>query len=286
MNDFRQYDSETLKKLQQTELSILRDFVTLCEQHKLTYFGIAGTGIGAIRHNGFIPWDDDIDVAMPREDFDRFVEISKRDWSDRYLVVNGQEYPDYPLMTTRWTMKGTTFIEWALKGINCPLGIFLDIYPMDRIPDDEKQFARQAREAFIWSKLLILRSTAFPVLSFGGFKKILVHGVCACMHALLTITHVSKPWLYRRCLTCSTRYNGTQTGRIDFLCDTTAYMNIHELKDFYPMKKIRFEDLDLSFPGNIEENLRLGYGDFMTLPPVEKRKNHMPFQIAFRKDEE
>ena len=130
----REYDNETLTKVQKAELGILRDFVDLCEKNNLTYFGIAGTGIGAIRHGGFIPWDDDIDVAMPRDDFEQFVDIAKRQYSNKYMIMNGTENENYPLLTTRWMIRGTEFVEEPLKNIKCPLGIFLDIYPLDKIP--------------------------------------------------------------------------------------------------------------------------------------------------------
>ena len=279
----REYDDETLKKVQENELEILRDFVQLCDENSLTYFGVAGTAIGAIRHSGFIPWDDDIDVAMPRKDFDQFVRIAKEKYQDKYLILNGNEYPEYPLLTTRWVMRGTKFIEWTLKDIDCPLGIFLDIYPLDQIPDDEKLFRKQARKAFFYSKLLILRSIPFPVLGVKGIKGKLVHCICAVVHCLLCLFHVSKKWLYKKCLDVSTMYNDLpQTKRIDFLCDTTAYLNIHEVKDIYPLKKLPFEDMELNFPQNIENNLTKAYGDFMQLPPVEKRKNHFPYKLEFQ----
>ena len=72
------YEPEILKQVQQMELEILRDFMDVCEENGLRYFGFAGTGIGAIRHGGFIPWDDDIDVAMPRKDYDRFMNVMER----------------------------------------------------------------------------------------------------------------------------------------------------------------------------------------------------------------
>ena len=75
-----------------------------------------------------------------------------------------------------------------------------------------------------------------------------------------------------------------QTKRIDFLCDTTAYLNIHEVKDIYPLKKLPFEDMKLNFPQNIENNLTKAYGDFMQLPPVEKRKNHFPYKLEFQEN--
>ena len=279
----RCYDNETLKKLQKVELEILRDFVDLCDKNDITYFGIAGTGIGAIRHGGFIPWDDDIDVAMPRKDHDKFVRIAEKYYSDKYFVLDGKRFPNYPLLTTRWVMKGTEFTEWPLKDIDCPFGIFLDIYPLDQIPDDEKKFKRQARQAFFWSKLLILRSIPHPTLPVRGFTAKIIQLICGMIHWFLKTFKVSKRWLYNMCYAVSTQYNGRgDTKRIDFLCDTTAYMNIHYIDDIYPLKTIKFEDIELKFPQKIENNLERAYGDFMQLPPEEKRKNHYPYKLKFK----
>ena len=82
------YEPEILKQVQQMELEILKDFMCVCEENGLRYFGFAGTGIGAIRHGGFIPWDDDIDIAMPREDFEKAMEIIEKQYSDKYYVLN------------------------------------------------------------------------------------------------------------------------------------------------------------------------------------------------------
>ena len=99
--DSKFYEPEVLKQLQGEILSILDDFIRICEDYHLEYFGIAGTGIGALRHKGFIPWDDDIDIAMPRRDFEHLLRIVEKKMSDRYLVLNAERYPNYPLMTTR-----------------------------------------------------------------------------------------------------------------------------------------------------------------------------------------
>ena len=101
------YEPETLKRLQQEILSILDDFVRICEDYHLEYFGIAGTGIGAVRHGGFIPWDDDIDIAMPRRDFEKLLRIVEKKMGARYLVLNARRYPAYHLMTTRLVKRGT-----------------------------------------------------------------------------------------------------------------------------------------------------------------------------------
>lgn len=280
----REYDEKTLKRVQQTELSILNDFMEICDRHNLDYFGIAGTGIGALRHQGFIPWDDDIDVAIPREHYNRFLEYAKTELDDKYVIMNCEYNSNYPLMTTRIMLKNTEFREEALKNIKCPLGIFLDVYPFDKISDDPKQFKKQARDAWFWSKMLILRSIPFPVLGFRGIKAKFVHAACAVIHGLMVVFRVSKKWLYRKCYEASTRYNYLEkTERLDFLCDTTPYMNIYKVSDIYPLTKKPFEDIMLNFPNSMHENLTGMYGDYMQLPPEEKRKNHFPYSLKFEK---
>ena len=90
---FKEYDDFTLKRIQEVELEILKDFMDICDRHGLDYFGIAGTGIGALRHQGFIPWDDDIDVAMPRDDFEKLLPLVEKEMGDKYLIMNAERYP-------------------------------------------------------------------------------------------------------------------------------------------------------------------------------------------------
>ena len=83
---YKEYDKETLDKLHQVEMEILDDFVKVCEKHKLRYFLTGGTMLGAVRHSGFIPWDDDVDIGMPREDYDKFIEIGDEALGDKYQL--------------------------------------------------------------------------------------------------------------------------------------------------------------------------------------------------------
>ena len=195
---FKEYDDFTLKRIQEVELEILKDFMDICDRHGLDYFGIAGTGIGALRHHGFIPWDDDIDVAMPRDDFEKLLPLVEKEMGDKYLIMNAERYPNYPLMTTRMTMRGTKFKEEALKNIDAPLGIFLDLYPLDKVSDNPKEARRQARDAWFWSKILILRSIPFPMLGFSGWKAKIIHAICGLAHLVLSILHVQKTWIYKK----------------------------------------------------------------------------------------
>ena len=282
---FKEYDDFTLKRIQEVELEILKDFMDICDRHGLDYFGIAGTGIGALRHHGFIPWDDDIDVAMPRDDFEKLLPLVEKEMGDKYLIMNAERYPNYPLMTTRMTMRGTKFKEEALKNIDAPLGIFLDLYPLDKVSDNPKEARRQARDAWFWSKILILRSIPFPMLGFSGWKAKIIHAICGLAHLVLSILHVPKTWIYKKAYEAETRSNHyTKTKNLDFFCDTTPYMNLYAVKDIYPLRKLPFEDVELNFPHNLHNNLTGTYGDYMQLPPEEKRKNHYPYELEFFKE--
>lgn len=280
----REYDQETLQKLQKYELHILKDFVEICEKNNLTYLGLAGTGIGALRHGGFIPWDDDIDVALPREDYEKFLQIIRETKSDKYFIGNAETMENYPLMTTRLMLKGTTFREEALKDVDCFFGIFLDIYALDNASDDPKKFKRQAWTSWFWSKLMILRQVPNPVLALDGFTRKLVLTICAIVHYSMVLFRISPKWLYKQCKKASMKYQNEKTKHMGFFCDTKPFINMINCEKSFPLRRIPFEGYEFPFPNNIEEMLTEVYGDYMQLPPVEKRKNHFPHILDFGKE--
>jgi lipopolysaccharide cholinephosphotransferase len=273
----KEYDEATLKAVQKLEMGILKDFLKICDEYHLTSFGFAGTGIGALRHKGFIPWDDDIDIALPRKDYEKLLEVIKRDYSHKYNIGNAEEMKNYPLMTTRIMLKGTKFVEESMKDVKCKLGIFLDVYAFDNTPDDDKAFQKQARKAWFWSKLLILRHVAHPVLPFRGALGKVIDVICGFVHGCMCFFHVSHDFLYRKCKEACCRYNGKKTNRIAFFCGTKPYSNLIDLREAMPFMELPFEDVTIQFPKNIDKILRDFYGDYMQLPPVEKRKNHYPY---------
>ena len=277
----KEYSDEVLKAVQAVELNILKDFINICEKHSLEYFGIAGTGIGALRHQGFIPWDDDIDIGLPRKDYEKFLKYAKTELKDSYIVMNCEENENYPLMTTRLMKKGTVFREFALKDVKCELGIFLDIYPFDNLSDNKSKARRQMLEAWFFSKLLILRNLPFPVVSAKGWKRKIIHAICLIIHNLLKLLGLSKKKIYQRCKKIGCRYNNIPTKRINYFYDTTPTMNVYYREEIYPLKKMKFEDLMLNFPKDMDRNLTNMYGDYMSLPPKEKRKNHYPYLLEF-----
>lgn len=277
----KEYDEVTLKRVQNLELSILRDFLDVCKENNLTYFALAGTGIGAIRHKGFIPWDDDIDIGLPRKDYEKLLQVFESKYSGKYIIGNAEHMKNYPLMTTRIMIKGTKFIEEALKNVDCEFGIFLDVYAFDNVSDDERKMKKQAWSAWFWSKIMILRQIPFPILPFTGVKKKLAHLVCLMVHIFLKLFRVSPKWIYKKCKAASCRYNEKETEKMAFLCDTSPFINMVSKKTSFPLVELDFEDIKLKFPKDIHEQLTFIYGDYMQLPPIEKRKNHFPHCLDF-----
>lgn len=120
-----------LRKLQMAELEILNEFVRICEKHDLTYYLVGGTLLGAVRHQGFIPWDDDIDVAMPRADYDRLAEVCGEDLGAEYFYQSPETDPYYFLTYAKIRKNGTEIYEERFKDARFHKGIFIDIFPLD-----------------------------------------------------------------------------------------------------------------------------------------------------------
>ena len=280
----REYNEELLHRVQQLELGILKDFVHVCEENHLTWWAFWGTGIGALRHGGFIPWDDDIDVCLPRKDYDRLLAVLARDYADRYEIVNGDTYETFPLATTRLTLRDSRFVEASLKDLQCPLGIFLDVYAFDHVAPDPKAAKRQMWKTWIHSKFLILRFIPRPVLPVRGAAAALLHLATAAVHGCLKLFRVSPRKIYRRMIAATAKYNDQPAAAYGFFADTAPDKGILRFEDLFPLRKIPFEDMELYFPNRLEEMLTVYYGDFAQLPPVEKRRNHFPYILKFPGD--
>lgn len=282
MDEPRFYEQAELDRIHKMELEILVDFMTICEKNHLHYFALAGTGIGAIRHGGFIPWDDDIDIGLPRADFEKFIRIVEAEMGDKYYVLNIEHDPKFPLTSTRLCIRGTRFVERAFMDVDCPLGIFLDLYAFDNLADGKFAYQKQVWTAWFWSKLIILRSIRRPVLYQSGLKAKMIWAACGLVHDAMVLCRISPQWLYKHCKKNLTKYNYKKTKRFGYPCDTNPHWNTLYKEDTFPTKRWKFENVKLRFPKEMEKMLHGFYGDtYMQLPPEEKRKTHYPYILDF-----
>lgn len=278
---YNEYSEENLNKIQNIEKGILKEFHEICIKNNLDYFLCGGSAIGVIRHGGFIPWDDDIDVGMSREDYDKFLEIAERDHSDRYKIVNAETNKHFPLMNTRWGLNGTKYVTRDLANIKGEFGIFLDIFCFDNIPDNDRLMKKQATKAWLLGKLMVLSGVPKPVLYIKGKKKYIFDLVFFLGHYTLKIFRLKPEFFYNKTKKYMFQYKDVKTKRMAYMFDPKRYTSIVNKSDIYPTKENNFSELRVKVPNRTEEYLKSRYGDYMKMPPVDQRHNHPPYILDF-----
>ena len=158
------------KEWNATILDILKAFMEICKTHNLRYYCCAGTAIGAARHHGMIPWDDDIDVLMPRPDYDRLLEIAKKEDFGKYEVVTPYNNESYPLYFSKLVNRETTLIEE--KERPCIIGLYVDIFPLDATDDDLETAKALYRK---YSKTINRLNAVTTHNTFGEYLSLLLH---------------------------------------------------------------------------------------------------------------
>lgn len=262
--------AEERKKWNATIVGCLRKFIDICEEHNLTYYCIGGTAIGAVRHNGLIPWDDDIDVGMPRPDYERFVELCKTiDLGDYELATPERE--GYPCPFAKFCDARTTLVE--RKGVPCLYGLYVDVFPIDgTAPTKAEAEALMRKYRRIGNKIdaVLTRYTVGQYLSMLLNPK--QWGRFAVQTAgLLFGRETVRKYILRRldAITCCYDY-ATAVNLIN-------YSGCYGTREIFPREWAetqtdhKFEDLTVKIPVDCDAYLRNVYGDYMQLPPVEKR---------------
>ncbi len=284
---YKEYDPEVLKRLQAMELSIMKDFDYFCREHEIEYFCCGGTLLGAVRHGGFIPWDDDLDVGMTREYYEKFLrEAKKAEREGRYALMNFQENENFPVMITKWYRKGTIFRDEDAVTCGYTSGIAVDIFCFDQVADSENELRRQAIRTWLPGKLLVLRQIKKPTIYMDGLRAKITMLASGVLNRCLRLLPVSPKLLYRMAEHGARSYEHKNTRRVAFLYDPTPYTSMLPLDAVYPTRDLIFEGITLKGPARPEVYLRRRYGkNYMQLPPENKRHNHPPAELSFGNEE-
>lgn len=278
---YRQYEPEELRKLQRVSTIILQEFDRVCTELEIPYYACAGTALGSVRHGGFIPWDDDIDVSMLRSDFERFMCEAPAVLGDSFEIVSGRNEPFFPACNANLALKGTLCVpeEFDACAFRYPIGI--GIYPMDRVSSNQKVLNRQMRGTWFWARISFLRATPRPHLFIHGWKRTLVSVACHIAYWGMRILHVSPTWIHKNWEKAATLAKDENT---DLFVDFT---DMHPLdwsitrEEMFPLKRAPFENIEINLPNEVDVILTRGYGNYMKLPPEEDRKNHYPSVLDF-----
>lgn len=271
------YADEELNIIHQLELDALKEIIRICDKLKISYFLIDGAAIGAMRHKGFIPWDDDIDIGMTREDYQRFLLEAPALLSDKYYLQTPYNETKNPYFYAKLRINGTEFVEYCNRKLDIHHGIYVDLCPFDEVPDEEKLNKKQFRRCQLLIRLFVLRQSPELSAEPTSPKRHLLAAVRFVLH------HVMRLVPYQLLATAiereTTRYNGT---------DQTAYSFLHYPKrktdyilksELFPLKKRVFDGISVNVPADCDAYLRRHYGDYTKWPEPEKRYGHKPYRI-------
>lgn len=253
-----------LRRLQLIQLDILHVFDELCTSLNLRYFLLGGSVLGAVRHCGFIPWDDDIDVGMPRPDYEQFIKFAQPLLPSHLFLQDYRSEPDCLLNFAKIRDSRTLYKEKLFAKLPIQHGIYIDIFPLDGGPEENEEAERLLKRMKIYRFSLINRKTDY----------IRRKSLPASIGLSLMSLAVSMPTCYRMVDALCMRYSYDDAPCIANWHGAWGTKEVVPREIFGNGRRIPFEDMQCPVPQDADLYLTCLYGDYNTLPPVEKRVSH------------
>ena len=248
---------DQITEINKVQLEIFRDFVNVCETLNLKYYLVHGSLLGAVRYSGFFPGDDDIDVLMPRQDYERLIEVGPSYISKNYFIQSCSSEKEYPLAMVKIRDTRTTYIQENLKKLKINHGVYIDVFPLDYTP----QFGRL--NTFLFSKISALLNLRISAL-------IECHHCSNKVKILKLITKILFP---------SVNVAMHLREKLFLSVKKTAFYSVYGGKAverrmpvswFGKGCKLSFEGIDVVVPSQYKVYLNFIYGDYENYSPVEK----------------
>lgn len=267
MNEFSR-----LLPLQKKLVEILGDFHEFCVNNDIEYYIYGGTALGAVRHGGFIPWDDDIDVAMTQENFDKLYALLREiTVHDKYYLQLFSKNTNESIFA-KWRANGTTFIEKAYKNKKIHQGMFIDIFVLQEAPDSS--FKRMLQ--YVVAKYIAVQEY---ISKTHKSKGIVLDTICGIVGIL------PRFFCTRSALKFIKKWNGKHTNYYSNFTEGCRYKDGYFNRDIMGEPKlINFDGIKVYAPAKIEEYLNIAYGDWRKIPEKKQilAKLHVEFFDAER----
>ena len=268
-----------VRKLQLVELEILEEVDRICKKNNIDYFLNGGTLLGAVRHKGFIPWDDDIDVTMTRKNYNKFIEACLKDLNSKYIIDNYKTNKKCCFSFTKIKKKGTLYVESRdYNTYDENSGIWVDVFPLDGQPKPMSIIMR------IQNRLCMFLRTAITIKNNSNhYNKSKIRK--KIYRILLTPIPVKfMSYLLEKIISIY------DEDKVQYLSSFSTVYSLSketfEKSKLFPYKDIEFEGRKFMGIAGYDYYLEKMYGDYMKLPPKDKRVNHHPYLIKFEDGEE
>lgn len=262
------------EECREIELNILRTIDSICQDNKIKYFMCGGTMLGAIRHKGFIPWDDDIDIALLRPDYEKLITILKTQTKYEWLKLldvdtSGYYYTFAKAVDTTTTAK--------MEDNTTEHGLWVDIFPYDNLPNDSKLRKKYLTRGYYYRSIIqsiTFDSTAKDVKFLKRIIKMILK---------LYASFINPSEFTRKYISFSKKYNSEDTQYVGCLFTPYRLKECFDREWFRSPQKYVFEEEEFFGPNDAHSYLTQLYGSYMELPPIEKRRDHKI--IAWKNDE-
>ena len=273
------YNSDILRQLHVELRDILAEVARVCDKANIPYFLQGGTAIGVHFFEDIVPWDDDIDLGMTRENYERFLREAPALLTEGYHLQEFTTEQNTPFYFAKVRKIGTRFVESEWVGLDISDGIYIDIFPYDLIPDSPSAERRQRRRVKFWVNCFTAKSV-WIWRWFGRANNgvVMPKSMLSCALLRVVSSLMTKEQIYRRLNRELTRYNATSA---------TRYNIVRMPKDMIPRCDIEacelrpFGDMQLPAPCNLESYLRNHYGNIQKWLPEELQLNHAPEILNF-----
>lgn len=270
-----QYENETLRKLQLVELEVLLAIDKVCREHNIVYFLDSGTALGAKRHSGFIPWDDDIDIGMPRAHYERFLEVAPAALGSAFTVANPATDDRLAGLFAKVWKNGTKFFTSETIDAGIDQGVFVDVFPYDYLSSNEEIRNMQLRSCLKWQSISYLYHSGTINVPHKGVLGKAEKAACHVAHGVLKVLSSQKS-IRDKFTDSATRGNGADASH-DMACMNYTRQGIFPEDALLPPQPLEFEGHSFPVPAKIEEYLGILYGEtWNELPPESERRNHAP----------
>lgn len=270
-----QVTEDTRKRLQKEIFGIFLEVKRVCAELDIPYFIMGGTALGAVRHGGFIPWDDDFDIGMTRENYEKFIRCAGEKLKQGYFLQTFQTQKRSPFYFAKVRKDHTEFVERYCRKLPIHQGIYIDIFPYDAVPDDEKEreaYYRKGRMRLNW---YIAKEVTGISTNPVRWKRLILEGARAVMH-ILTLP-VPKQKLFRWVDSYLKQYNHLDTKYL-------GYAGLAKIQvpraDAEHLDQILFEGVEVSCPGHVREYLKNSFGDYWEPPSEDKRGGHDIYKMS------
>lgn len=274
------YTPEELERLQATLYRILAEIKRVCDKHGIRYFITGGTAIGAYFWGKILPWDDDVDVGMPRADYECFARIAQEEMGQDYFLQTPQTDPHVPFFFMKVRMNGTEFNEGTFRKLNIHQGIYVDIFPFDRMPENKRIEKIQHNILFFLNGLFIAKEIwQWRHCGRCDIEEPRERGFWPCLMTRLLITLLPKRLIFWLMVRTQTLFNRSRSPYYKNIITKSEYV---AADDIVHARLVKLGDLEVAAPKDLLQYLNNHYGQVRKDIPEEMKVNHRPFKLKFK----